>query len=74
VDIAKVILKTKLWEWEDMRENKPGQIKLDNLAKREKEKEEESRKTIFLLIQQQKIHFDTQSAREIQDQDTKRAQ
>jgi hypothetical protein len=57
-----------------MRENKPGQIKLDNLAKREKEKEEESRKTIFLLIQQQKIHFDTQSAREIQDQDTKRAQ
>ena len=65
-----MILKTKLTEWEDMREQK----KLDDLAKIEKEKEEESRKTILLLIQQQQLHADAQKAKEIRDQDAKRAQ
>jgi hypothetical protein len=50
------------------------QLRLDDLAKREKEKEEESRKTILLIVQQQQLHADAQRAKEIQDQDTKRAQ
>ena len=65
MDIAKVILKTKLTEWEDMREQK----RLDDLAKRQKEKEEESRKTILLLIQQQQLYADAQRAKKIEDQD-----
>ena len=65
VDIAKVILKTKLTEWEHMREQK----RLDDLAKREKEKVEESRKTLLLLIQQQQLLADAQRAKKIEDQD-----
>jgi hypothetical protein len=41
-DIAKVILKTKLTEWEDMREQK----RMDDSAKRETEKEEEIKNLI----------------------------
>ena len=54
----------------DVREQK----RLDNLARREKEKEEERRKTTLLLIQQQQLHPNVQRAKEIQDQDIKRAQ
>ncbi len=49
-------------------------MRLDDLARREKEKEEDSRKTLLLIIQQQQLHADAQRAKEIQDQDTKRAQ
>jgi hypothetical protein len=81
VDAAKVIIKTKLAEWDDIREkeiqedwDRKEKLRLDDLAKREREKEVESRKTILLLIQQQQLHADAQRAKEIQDQDTKRAQ
>ena len=81
VDAAKVIIKTKLAEWDDIREkeiqedwDRKEKLRLDDLAKREREKEDESRKTILLLIQQQQLHADAQRAKEIQDQDTKRAQ
>ena len=70
VGAAKAILKTKLAEWDAIKEN----FRLEDLARREKEKEEESRKTLLLIIQQQQLHADAQRAKEIQDQDTKRAQ
>jgi hypothetical protein len=80
VGAAKIIARTKIAEW-DAIENKEKQedwdrkekLRLDDLARREKEKEEESRKTLLLIIQQQ-LHTDAQRAKEIRDQDTKRAQ
>jgi hypothetical protein len=84
VGAAKIILKTKIAEWDAVKEkekqeewDKKEKLRLDALAKREKEKEEENRKTILLIIHQQQLHADAQRAKEIQkfpDQDTKRAQ
>ncbi len=81
VGAAKIIARKKIAEW-DAKENKEKQedwdkkekLRLDDLARREKEKEEESRKTLLLIIQQQQLHTDAQRAKEIRDQDTKRAQ
>ena len=70
VGAAKAILKTKLAEWDAIKEN----LRLDDLARRKKEEEEESRKTLLLIMQQQQLHSDAQRAKEIQEQDTKRAQ
>jgi hypothetical protein len=92
VGAAKIILKTKIAEWDEVkRKEKQDELdrkekerlddldvreqkRLDNLARREKEREEERRKTTLLLIQQQQLHADVQRAKEIQDQDIKRAQ
>jgi hypothetical protein len=81
VGAAKIILKTKIAEWDAIKDkekqedwDKKEKLRLDDLARREKEKEEESRKTLLLIIQQQQLHADAQRAKEIQDQDTKRTQ
>ena len=81
IGAAKIIAKRKIAEW-DAIENKEKQedwerkekLRLDDLARRKKEEEEENRKTLLLIMQQQQLHTDAQRAKEIQDQDTKRAQ
>ena len=66
IDAVKLIVRTKLAEWDSAKEKE----RLDDLERKKKKKE--SRKAILLLLNTKKEHNnDTQRDKEIQEQGTK---